>query len=136
MNQVERERRDAANELIACIASCGRKFFAHEGWVAQMEVDPRGRVWFRDHYSRKCIYTHYDGRWRGFTGGGTLKGLVECLRNFIKQGTQIRRSFGPWPDWCCCDGDLWGYGDDMEIVRAKARELGIAAEEILEGGQP
>ena len=31
---------------------------------------------------------------------------------------------GPWPQWMC-EGDLWGYGDDMQTVRAKALELGI-----------
>lgn len=128
---LEQERLDRANALIARIATCGRGFFSvmKDGVrrISYLELDERGRVWFHDSYSDARIYTHYSGRWRGFGGGGTLKDLVLFLRRFVKEGTQIKRAFGPWPEWMC-DGDLWGYGEDMELVRDKARELGISPE--------
>lgn len=90
-----------------------------------MEVDYRGRVWFVDAYSGKRIYTHYNGEWRGFTNGGTMRSLVNLLRDFIMDGEPRNTSLlGPWPDWYC-DGDLWGYGDAMTEVREAATRLGV-----------
>lgn len=119
------ERCEKVNDLLRCIGEVGRRFFHHDGRYARFEVGLRGRVWLHDHYSRKRIYTHYPYRWRGFTNGGTLKALCIALRDFIMRGKPVKSGhFGPWPDWYC-GGDLWGYGDAMEGVRAKALELGV-----------
>lgn len=121
----KQKRLHNANELIKTIATCGRKFFCHSGRVSRFETDGRGRIWFVDSYDEARIYTHYtQGRWRGFSEGGTLRALVIALRDFISTGKQLGFAFGPWPDWYC-DGDLWGYGDDMQTVRNTAGELGI-----------
>lgn len=122
----KKERLEIANKLIDVIAACGRKFFAKEERVSKFEIDARGKIWFIDAYSQKRIYTHHKGRWRGFTNGGTLRALVENLRDFINNGTQISNpyTFGPWPDHIA-QGDLWGYGDDMQAVRDAALSLGI-----------
>lgn len=122
------DRVAAVNKFIQAIASCGRKFFVHEGFFARFEIDQRGHVWFIDDYSKKRIYTHYDGRWEGFTHGGTLKGLVESLRDYIRTGIPKRLNIGPWPQWIC-HGDLWGYGEDIKLVRAAAIELGLIPSE-------
>ncbi len=120
-------RLDIANGLLETIATFGRRFFSHDGRVARLELDHRGRVWFHDHYTGLRIYTHYAGRWRGFTSGGTMRSLIENLRDYIKRGERLHPMvFGPWPDWFC-GGDLWGYGDDMEKVRTKARDTGCLA---------
>lgn len=80
-------------------------------------------MWFLDDYTRKRIYTHYKGRWRGFTHGGTIKQLIESLRDYITRGELLPAGiFGPWPDWYC-GGDLWGYDSAMETVRTKAMLL-------------
>jgi hypothetical protein len=119
------ERLANANEMLRAIASCGRKFFAHEDRVSRFEVDQRGRVWFIDKWTQKRIYTHYRYDWRGFSEGGTLRALVERLRDFITQGKQLPPTiFGPWPEWVC-GGDLWAYGDAMQRVRDAAEELRI-----------
>jgi hypothetical protein len=120
------ERLQKANALLETIADCGRKFFRHNDLVSRFELDRRGRIWFIDAYRSARIYTHYTrGRWRGFSEGGTLRDLVIALRNYIATGKLINPvHFGPWPDWYC-DGDVWGYGQDMEKVRAKAIELEI-----------
>jgi len=128
MNIERAQRVENVNKLIEVIATCGRKFFGHEGRVSKMEVDVRGRVWFTDAYNNKRIYIHNQGRWRGFTGGGTLKSLVESLKNYISHNKQLwPLAFGPWKQ-CVCDGDLWGYGDDMDKVRKAAFDLGIIKE--------
>ena len=126
-------RAQAANGLLALIASRGRKFFAHRDRVGRFDVDDRGRVWFTDAYTQARIYTHSKGSWRGFTNGGTLRALIEALRDFIRTGAHMRGHLGPWsPNYC--DGDLWGYGfDDMQEIRDLAERLGIATPQAAEG---
>lgn len=112
--------------MLEAIASCGRRFFRDKGRVSRLELDNKGRVWYIDSYTEKRIHTHHPWcKWRGFTGGGTMKDLIKALRNFVTKGTKLHpKAFGPWPQWYC-GGDLWGYGDDMEKVRNSARHLGI-----------
>lgn len=119
------ERLEAANEMLKAIASCGRKFFAFEDRVSRFELDDRGRIWFVDKYTQKRIYIAYRGNWKPFSDGGTLRALVERLRDFIQQATPLPPSiFGPWPEWVC-GGDLWAYGEDMQQVRTAAIRLGM-----------
>lgn len=35
---------------------------------------------------------------------------------------------GPWHEWGC-DGDLWGYGEDMQLVRDVAIALNLLPSE-------
>lgn len=121
---MKKTRAEQASRFLTAIASCGRTFFAHNGRVSRFEVDDRGRVWFVDAYHERRIYTHYEGRWRGFSEGGTLRSLVCTLRDFIRTGEPQGLHLGPWPDWVC-NGDLWGYGADMATVRAAAEACGI-----------
>jgi len=123
----ETERLEKANQLIEVIANNGRKFFRHQDRVARLEVDGRGRVWYHDPYTQKRVYTHYEGYWRKFTGGGTLRSLVISLKKYVKTGRKLSISHFYWPDWIC-GGDLWGYGEAMNPVREAAQELGIAQE--------
>lgn len=125
------ERLEAANEMLRDVASCGRKFFAYQDRVSRFELDGCSRIWFIDKYTQKRIYVQYKGRWKGFSDGGTLRALVERLRNFITQGDRLPSGiFGPWPEWVC-GGDLWGYGKDMPTVRESAQRLGILADTNL-----
>jgi hypothetical protein len=83
------ERLSRANEMLEAIASCGRRFFHYEERVSRFSVDARGRIWLTDKYTQKVIYTHYSGSWRGFSDGGTLRALIERLRDFIATGKQL-----------------------------------------------
>lgn len=117
-----------ANAILVVIAYHGRRFFLHNGLVSRLELDERGRVWFIDAYTQKRIYTHTNGRWRGFTEGGTLRSLIRELSSYITHGLKLSQGkFGPWPSWIC-DGDLWGYGADMQIVRQVAHALELTSE--------
>lgn len=121
----KQQRLDQANELLRLIAHSGRKFFAHSGRVSRFEFDYSGRIWFVDAYREARIYMHAPhSNWRGFSEGETLRAAVVHLRDYIGTGKQTK-DFGPWPDWYS-NGDPWGYGSDMQIVRDAAVRLGIA----------
>ena len=121
----KQERAAQANRFLETVAGCGRKFFAHNGRVSRLEVDERGHVWFVDAYRPARIYTQCKwSKWRGFSEGGTLRALVLKLCDYIRTGESQPLGLGPWPEWIC-SGDLWGYGDAMEQVRAAAMAHGL-----------
>lgn len=122
---VRLKRSETCNEFLRFVAGCGRRFFAHDGKVSAFEFNEAGHVCLRDKYSGKLVYTAYNGSWRGFTEGGTLRSLVQQMADYIRTGKPARTSLlGPWPDWYC-KGDLWAYGDAMPAVRDKGLSLGI-----------
>jgi hypothetical protein len=120
------ERLRKANEALQIIANHGRRFFRKGEKVSWFELDDRGRIWFVDKYSGKRVYTHdTNGRWMGFSEGGTLRALVIALRDYIARGEKLSSChLGPWHGWYS-GGDPWGYGDDMVIVRNLVISLGI-----------
>lgn len=125
------ERLVVANEILMVISKHGRQFFKHGEDVSHFVLAPSGKLWYIDSYTKKRVYVAYRGKWRHFTEGGTLKCLVENLRDFITYGDPIRNQFGPWPEWIC-DGDLWGYGESMEAVRTEIHKL-LPVPELIAG---
>lgn len=134
MSHTEKLSRVAiANKAIEVIASHGRKFFslaaegrqAEENRISRFELHDNGRLWFIDRYSQKSIYVMWRrGQWRHFSEGGTLRDLVCGMADWIvgrAENFPVNR-LGPWPQWVC-NGDLWGYGAEMETVRNKIKEL-------------
>ncbi len=124
MNRQRRQKRvDVANQMIRIISEHGRRFFRYGDRVSHFKLSHIGRVWYVDEWKGRHIYTHRGGRWRGFTGGGTLKSLVEALRDYIMGRADLPRNhLGPWREWVC-GGDLWGYGADMQLVREQVAAL-------------
>lgn len=122
------ERLERVNEFLMVIGSHGRGFFCRNGVMCWLYQDSRGRLWFVDSWLGHEVYLHYHGRWRHFCSGGTMKRLVESLRDYVMNGTHLRPGQFWWPDWYC-GGDLWGYGEDMEYVRAAAIRLGLLQSE-------
>ena len=126
METIKEQRLSNANEFISIIASCGRKFFNHEGFVSTLELSNNGRVFFIDYYTKKRIYTHrYYVRWDGFTGGGTMKDLIEALRDHITKGEMMRAEYFQ-SDMGNGFKNPWGYDEDLGIVKEAAIRLGIA----------
>lgn len=118
------ERIDHANELIRLIATYGRKFFEHKGFVSTLELGKNGRVFFVDYYTQRRIDTHKSGDWRGFTSGGTLRGLVEQMRDYVKKGNPIPLDYiGLYRG----NGtNIWGYEEDeIRKLRAAVSDLPI-----------
>lgn len=110
-----------ANALILSIASYGRKFFRYEDNVAKLFVQPSGRVFILDEYTRKLIYTHTERHWNGFNNGGTLRGLVCMLRDYIMTGKQINIGY------ICTqrrydDSNIWGYSKEEAVALRKEVE--------------
>lgn len=127
LNRLSRlERLEKSNELIIAIASCGRKFFRYGDSVAYFKLDENQRLWWIDEYSKKGLQLHNRYWPQKFSHGGTLQALVAALKNYILYDTILpsQAYLGPW-DWCG-NNDRWGYGDDMEIVRKAAIDLGVA----------
>lgn len=135
ISETKRKRTEIANKAIEIIASHGRKFFSlaaegrtvEQNRISRFELRDDGRLYFIDKYTQKAIYAHTrkpNNQWRGFSEGGTLYSLIGMMADWI---LQKRDNFpiaylGPWPKWVC-DGELWGYGDEMEAVRTKIKEL-------------
>lgn len=122
----KQERLKAANEFIKIISECGRKFFQHQGFVSTLELSKNGRVYFIDYYTKKRIYTHKRGAWNGFTSGGTLKCLIENLRDFICKGDLLMAYYFNYDNPRKTFSNPWGYGEDILIVKEAALKLGIA----------
>ena len=126
----KQKRVEHANQLISIIASHGRKFFQGNDRMAKIEL-VRGRVWFIDDYRGARIYTNkttFGNDWGGFSHGGTMRSLVEKMRDYITAGVSI--PLGHIAPTRIMDGghDMWGYGPEACIaVRAAAKELPIIA---------
>lgn len=131
-----------ANELIKIIARHGRRFFFSKrfhsdrfgevvetpaGRVAML-VLRNGRVYHFDEYTGKTIYTHwtpFGNDWRGFSHGGTLRSLVEKMRDYVMTGEQISLDFIA-PTMRDGKSNLWGYGREAAYnVRTEAAKLPI-----------
>ena len=139
------ERLEHANQLIRVIADHGRRFFFYAGSnvynphtkttafvpanrYAYLEIR-WGRVYFIDDYSERAVYTHhptFGNRWRGFSRGGTLRDLVEDMRDYVMNGKQIARWKIAPERIRVTDGNIWGYStEEAEKVRALAYALPI-----------
>lgn len=122
----KQQRVEHCNELIRLIGSCGRRFFynAEHDRYAYMEI-VRGRIYIVDDYSGKRIYTRYTpfgNRWKGFSHGGTLRDLVERMRDYIAEGKKIPIGYLPLERWeGGLKNNIWGYAEKAaEHVRTEA----------------
>ena len=113
------DRLKHANAVLRAMGSHGRRFFYSEknDRFSELVIDAGGRVRLIDDYTGKHVWLDKNGRWRGFSHGGTCRAIVEDLARYVRTGKPTRNHFGPWPEWIS-DGDLWGYGDAAEKVRA------------------
>jgi hypothetical protein len=129
---VTNERVDQCNALIKLIASTGRKFFSDkDGFVSSLELAKNGRVLFVDYYSRRRVDTH-KREWAGFTSGGTLRNLVELMRDYIKKGEKLPIYFIGLERR---DGsNIWGYPEaELKALRIEAAKLPIFEAEVANG---
>lgn len=111
------ERLIKVNELLRCIASCGRHFLIHNGFIAHFVKSPTSKkIWYIDHYTKKKIYPYpVCSDSRNFCSGGSMWELILDLRKYIMEGKKITS----------LNNKYWSYGNDTELVNKKAMELGI-----------
>lgn len=128
----KQERLQHANALIKIIGTYGRKFFYSKERDAFAAMELRaGRLWWIDEYRGSAVYirkTGFSSNWRGFSHGGTLRSLVEDMREYITNGTPI-------PRWKIViqqrghddlTGNIWGYDvASAQAVRDRAYQLPI-----------
>jgi len=124
-------RLETANFIVKVIASCGRHFFSENSdrrelvanpFIAYFAVDKVGELWFVDRYTRKPVLVRHH-EWRGFSDGGTLRCIVQHLAEHIREDKPVKIGyFSPSPKWVC-DGDHWGYGEDMPKVRDAVAQI-------------
>lgn len=126
----KQERLNHANELIKVISEHGRHFFYNKekNSLAELRIDENGRVWFKDDYTKKWIFTHktnWTNTWKGFSHGGTLQDLIQQMREYIIKGTQIHEGYiGLKRTYQ--DGNIWGYPDeDLKKVLENAKKIPI-----------
>ena len=123
-------RLEHANQLSQVISTYGRQFFFNkkQNRTAKLILDINGRVWFMDDYSGELVYTHNTGfmnKWKGFTHGGTLKNLIQKMRDYIIKGKQIPITYIGQKGVFNND-NIWGYDDDeMEKTINESLKLPI-----------
>jgi len=123
--KTKNSRAEIVNEIIKEISSRGRKFFNHEGEVAQLFVR-NNRVWYKCEYvGKRLLKTELclskTDRPKGWYHGGTLLALVKDFRDFIESGNKTNNEYGYGGLFC----PHWGYSeDDMKAIQQKATELG------------
>lgn len=106
-----------ANMLIYCIATNGHNYFLKRGNLSYIEIDQLGKLWWVDGRSRQKFFLHVPDLPIDFPEGATLKALIIAMRKYIMTGELIPSRL--------LDGDLLGYGDDMDTVRYVAKLLGM-----------
>lgn len=109
------------NRIIEVIAKYGRHFLSSNSdrrepeanpFIAQFEVDQCGKLWYIDRYKQRPILVRLD-KWRGFSDGGTLRDVIEHMRDHIVEDKPLRLHFA----------EYWGYGEDMQKVAHEVTAL-------------
>lgn len=130
--QTREERVEIVNQIIKEISSRGRRFFYCERFdrVSHIKIKHK-RLYFVDDYSGKDIYLHRPDGYplKGFTHGGTLRGLVNDMKEYIMTGEYTNHNNGYGGLYC----HHWGYPqEDMTAIQQKAIDLGY----LIEGRIP
>lgn len=122
-NQDRQLRVEKANEFIAVIADCGRKFFAfpHPGGteIAKFSISDKGQIYFLNEWTREWIYVSRYGPYKGFTHGGTLHSLVSRIVEYIKGNLPyFHESFFNAKHWAQDQSE-------MDRIVQKGRDIGL-----------
>lgn len=122
----KRSRLAEANALVAAISKRGRRFFYNKEnqRIAHFELGSGDHIFFIDDYSSKRIYVADNGRWRGFSHGGTLRDLVKAIASYIRTGNKLSI------DWIGPErfdsSNIWGYEESaMTATRSDALLTGV-----------
>lgn len=124
-------RLETANSIIRVMASHGRRFFSQDAdcqermpnpFIAHFTVDRNGELWFTDSYTQKPNLVRHR-EWPHFHNGGTLLAIAKMLGEHISKAFPVNNNFFMRsPKWVC-DGDPWGYGEEMINVEQEVCAL-------------
>lgn len=125
--QARTKRIETANEIIRIIASHGRNFLCNHSdgaaygeplrYAEFFDSATTGRLRYRDRGRRFSIVDVCSrGEWRGFCDGGTLRDVIERLRDYIISGKLERLVYVR---------NYWGYGGDADVANNKLEALYI-----------
>ncbi len=121
MSEGWEQRLLTANEVIKIIAKYGRHFLSDNSdqcevvsdpYIANFSVDARGELWYTQAWHRSRMLVRLQ-EWPRFSDGGTLRGVIENLRDHIMAGKPVRIHFA----------EYWGYGEDMIKVAEEVNVL-------------
>lgn len=125
-------RCEYANRLIQVISSYGRCLFYSKknDQVAYLTYDHR--VYLHDEGSGQKIEVRAGCPWPGFSHNGTIRDLVEQLRNYVMRAQRLD------PVYIGIDklhggGNVWGYAEDqIRLCRQAAAGLPVMGAESVE----
>lgn len=109
----KQKRLEEANKLIESIANYGCKFFSGPVGNGLLHIRHNGHVSFVDAKTFNSIDTH-EHEWVGFSHGGTLRVLIEYLRDYINDDVKFSIE-----SICTLRRDgsnIWGY-DRLEAEK-------------------
>ncbi|PSV00605.1 hypothetical protein [Photobacterium kishitanii] len=107
----KRTRVAHCNQLIESISSYGRRFFynSDNGRRDEIVLSNAGRVYFLNTHLNDLVYTHTSRTWLKFSSGGTLRCLVEAMRDYVIKGEKLDIN-GICPMRIRAEnGNIWGY---------------------------
>jgi hypothetical protein len=121
-NNNQRENRiKIVNDIIKEISSCGRKFFNHEGSVAEI-YERKNRLYMVNEYNGEhmCLNTKFGYPPKHWHHGGTMWALTKDFKEFIQYGGKTNHNNGYGGLYC----PHWGYDEEsMKNIQNKAKEL-------------
>ncbi|RAJ28895.1 hypothetical protein [Pedobacter cryoconitis] len=126
--QFDKEARvKIVNQIIAEIASRGRRFFHNKDQVAYLFLR-NNKIWYKcewvsDHrpVEEICFSVKKNGRMANWFHGGTLESLIRDFCDFVRTGEYSNHNQGYGGLYC----QHWGYSaEDMRAIQEKAVELG------------
>lgn len=128
-NADKEQRVEIVNAVIREIASHDRRFFHHNGQIAELFIKGT-KIWYKCEWindrakhpvTEICLSVPEYRSLKGWFHGGTLQGLVLDFRDFINSGKPANGKHG----YGGLYSPHWGYSvGSMSEIRSKARELG------------
>lgn len=77
-----------------------------------IESPTNSKIFYLDSYTGKSLYPYSNSKWRGFSSGGTMRGLVEVMRKWIITGKPSDYGCLYVPYW----GSYWGLESRQSII--------------------
>ncbi len=142
MNKFKKERLDNANRLIKLIGELDYKlnpkarswfFFSKESregtpYNFSKFIIDNNKIFYIDEYTENRIYPYRNSKWWGFSNGGTLRGLVQDIREWIVTGKHSNGNNGYGGLYCPHWGSYWTVEYKQKVIDF-GKEIGFISPE-------